>query len=63
LIRDHLFGDDAALVTVSFEEAQDLVDRFSLACKAFGLTISMSIISMEVLMATPPQSKRSFSFR
>ena len=41
IIRDLLFADDAALVATSLEEAQLLVDRFSAACKAFGLTISI----------------------
>ena len=41
LIRDLLFADDAAFVATSFEEAQDLVDRFSKASKTFGLTISI----------------------
>ena len=41
IVRDLLFADDAALVATSLEEAQHLVDRFSAACKAFGLTISI----------------------
>lgn len=41
LLRDLLFADDAALVTHSLDEMQDLVDRFSRATKAFGLTISI----------------------
>ena len=41
LLRDLLFADDAALVSHSLEEMQDLVDRFSRATKAFGLTISI----------------------
>ena len=41
LLRDLLFADDAALVAHSLEEMQDLVDRFSRATKAFGLTISI----------------------
>ena len=42
VIRDLLFADDAALVATSFEEAQQLVNKFSAACKAFGLTISIT---------------------
>ena len=41
LIRDLLFADDAALVATSFEEAQDSVDRFLKASKAFRLTFSI----------------------
>ena len=41
IIRDLLFAGDAALVATSLEEAQELVDRFSDACKAFGLMISI----------------------
>ena len=41
IIRDLLFADDAALVATSLEEAQELVNCFSVACKAFGLTISI----------------------
>ena len=41
IIRDLLFADDAALVATSREGAQRLMDRFSAACKAFGLTISI----------------------
>ena len=41
LIRDMLFADDAALVAHSQEELQSLMDRFSDACSAFGLTISI----------------------
>ena len=41
LIRDLLFADDAAIAAESLEELQDLVDRFSRASKAFGLTISI----------------------
>ena len=41
LLRDLLFADDAALVTHSLDDMQEIVDRFSLASKAFGLTISI----------------------
>ena len=41
LIRDMLFADDAAIVAHSQEELQQLMDRFSAACSAFGLTISI----------------------
>ena len=41
LIRDMLFADDAAIVAHTQEELQRLMDRFSNACSAFGLTISI----------------------
>lgn len=41
LIRDMLFADDAALVSHTEEHLQRLMDRFALACKEFGLTISI----------------------
>ena len=41
VIRDLLFADDAALGAASLEEAQEAVDRFSNAWRAFGLTISL----------------------
>ena len=41
LIRDLLFSDDAAVTTHTQQELQALMDRFSQACKDFGLTISL----------------------
>lgn len=41
LIRELLFADDAALSTHTAEALQQLLDRFSYACKEFGLTISI----------------------
>lgn len=41
LIRDMLFADDAAVTTHTQQELQTLMDRFSQACKDFGLTISL----------------------
>ena len=41
LIRDMLFADDAAVATHTQRELQSLMDRFSQACKDFGLTISL----------------------
>lgn len=41
LIRDLLFADDAALVSHTEDGLQHLVNRFSHACKEFGLTISL----------------------
>ena len=40
-IRDMLFADDAAVTTHTQQELQALMDRFSQACKDFGLTISL----------------------
>ena len=36
-----LFADDAALVSHTADELQELLNRFSYACKEFGLTISI----------------------
>ena len=41
LIRDMLFADDAAVATHSEHQLQSLMDRFSQACKDFGLTMSL----------------------
>ena len=41
LIRDMLFADDAAVATHTQAQLQCLMDRFSQACKDFGLTISL----------------------
>ena len=40
-VREMLFADDAALVSHTEGGLQDLIDRFSSACDAFGLTISI----------------------
>ena len=41
IIRDMLFAADAAVATHQQEELQALMNRFSQACKDFGLTISL----------------------
>ena len=41
LIRELLFADDAAIVSHSEEELQSMMEKFSNACRAFGLTISI----------------------
>ena len=41
LIRDLLFADDAAIVTHTPEDLQQLMSLFSKACDIFGLTISI----------------------
>ena len=41
LIRDMLFEDNAAVTTHTQQVLQALMDRFSQACKDFGLTISL----------------------
>ena len=56
IIRDLLFADDAALVATSVQEAQELIDRFSLACKAFGLSISIK--KTEVVHQSKPTPKQ-----
>lgn len=56
IIRDLLFADSSALVATSLEEAQELLDRFSVACKAFGLNISIK--KTEVIHQTCFTSKQ-----
>jgi hypothetical protein len=41
IIRELLFADDAAIITHDHQELQNLLDKFSQACKDFGLTISL----------------------
>ena len=41
-VRDLLFADDAAITTHTQEDLQWLLDRFSDACRHFGLTISLA---------------------
>ena len=51
IIRDMLFADDAAVTSHTEQELQRLMDRFSQACKDFGLTISLkktNVLSQDV---------------
>ena len=41
LVRDMLFADDAAVTTHTQKKLKTVMDRFSQACKDFGLTISL----------------------
>ena len=43
LIHELLFANDAALVSHTAEELQELLSRFSHACKEFGLTFSIKV--------------------
>ena len=52
LIRDLLFADDCALLAHTLEDIQYITDRFSIASKRFGLTIS--IAKTEVLYQPAP---------
>ena len=56
ITRDLLFADDAALAAILLEEAQELVDRYSDACKASGLMISIK--KTEVIHQPPPTPKQ-----
>lgn len=40
-LRDYVFADDAAVTAQSVNDLQQLMDKFSHACKHFGLTISL----------------------
>ncbi|KAJ8340611.1 hypothetical protein SKAU_G00352440 [Synaphobranchus kaupii] len=46
LIREMLFADDAALTSHSEEALQRLINCFALACRDFGLTISLKKTNM-----------------
>ena len=46
ITRVTLFADDAAVTTHTEQELQALVDRFSQACKDFGLTISLKMTNV-----------------
>ncbi|KAL8604133.1 hypothetical protein ACOMHN_047345 [Nucella lapillus] len=55
LIRDMLFADDAAVMSHTEQQLQCLMDRFSQACKDFGLTTSLkktNVLGQDV--DTPP---------
>ena len=39
-LRDFLFADDAAVTTHTEESLQQLMQRFTVACEDFGLTIA-----------------------
>ena len=41
LIRKRLFADDAALISHSEDDLQQIISRFVHACKEFGLTINI----------------------
>ena len=45
-IRDILFADDAAVTAHTKHGLQQLMDRFSHACRNFGLTISLKKINV-----------------
>ena len=53
LVRDFLFADDSAVASHSEEDLQCLADCFSIAAKAFGLTISIK--KTEVLCQAAPE--------
>ena len=52
LIQELLFADDCAVLAHSENEPQTLVDRFSAAANAFGLTINLK--KTEVMHQNPP---------
>ena len=59
MVCELLFADDCALVAESMSALQEVVDSFSNACKAFGLTISLK--KTEIVYQPPPQSSTSSS--
>ena len=54
LIRDLLFADDCALVAHTLGDMQHIIDSFSNAAKAFGLTISIK--KTELLYQSSPNN-------
>ena len=56
LVRELLYDDDADFVSHSERDMQDIMNCFSTACDAFGLTIS---IKKTKVMFTPAAGARS----
>ena len=56
-VHDLLFADDAAITTHTQEDLQRLLDRFSEACRHFGLTISL--VKTQVMGKTLRKHHRS----
>ena len=54
LIHELLYADDAPFIAHSVEDMQLIMDRFSFACTAFGLTISLKKTKA---MFTPAQGE------
>ena len=55
LICDMLFADDGAVTANSVQQLQCLMDRFSQACKDFGLAISLKKTkALGQAVVTPP---------
>ena len=52
IAREFLFADDCALIADTESDLQIIVDNFSRACKAFGLTISLG--KTEVMFQPAP---------
>ena len=57
LVRELMFADDTALVAHSHDDAQELVDRFAKASKAFGLKINIK--KTETLYQPAPRAHDS----
>ena len=51
LIREMLLADDATLAAHTEEDLQELMDRFSQACKEFGVTVSIKKTKLLVRMS------------
>ena len=54
LVRDLLYADDCALVAHTEEDMQQIMNSFSAACTAFGLTINLK---KTVVMFQPPPTQ------
>ena len=55
-IRDLLFADDAGVTSHTEQDLQCLIDRFSQACKDFGLTMSLKKTNVPSQDADTPQT-------
>ena len=59
MIRDMLIVDDAGIATHTVAELQHLIDRLSVACKEFGLIISLP--EKKILSKAHLRSLQSFA--
>lgn len=56
LLQEFLFADDCALAATTPDDIQHIVNRFSVSCKCFGLTISLG--KTEAMFQPPPSPQK-----